>query len=136
MCLVDGTEIALQVDLVRDGNQDECRTIIRRYGDFDVRGTVRNALEAKLPKLAGTNAQKRLLMLERDQWHLDHETIAIQIEDVRSDFPLLKSIDELWIAETHDNRAIVLFAPLVHGRRYAPVYTFNGDALLHSASGY
>jgi hypothetical protein len=134
-CLVGGTEIALQVALVRDLSQNECRTIIRRYGDFDVCGTVRTALENKLPKLAATKAQKRLLMLERDQRHLDHRTIAAQIEDVRSDFPLLKSIDEIWVAETHDNRAIVLFEPLVHGRAYAPVYTFNGDRLL-SAPGY
>ena len=135
-CLVDGTEVALQVELDRDRSQNECRTIIRRYGDFDVRGTVRTALENKLPKLVETEAQKRLLMLERDQWQLDHGTIAAQVEGLRGDFPLMKSIDEIWIAETHDNRVIVLFEPLMHGRPYAPVYTFNGDRLLHAAHGY
>jgi hypothetical protein len=134
-CLVDRTEVVLQVELVRDVNQQNCRTIIRRYGDFDVRSTVRTALENKLPKLVKTQAQKRLLMLERDQWHLDHATIAAAIHDLRGEFPLLKSIDEFWIAETHDDRVIVLFEPLVHGRPYAPVYTFNGDRLLHAADG-
>jgi hypothetical protein len=135
-CLVNGSMVALEVELVRDRSQDECQTIIRRYGDFDVRGTVRTALEKKLPKLAGTKAQKRLLMLERDQRHLDHQTIAAQIEDLRSDFPLIRSIEEIWIAETHDDRTIILFEPLVDDRRYAPVYMFNGDKLMHAAAGY
>lgn len=133
-CLVAGNEITLQLELVRDESQQDGRTIIRRYGDFDVRATVRTALEKKLPKLAGTEAQKRLLMFERDQWHLSHHNIAAQVYDLRADFPLLASIDELWIAETHDNRTIVLFEPLVKGRRYAPVYTFVGETL-HRALG-
>lgn len=134
-CLIEGTEVTLQVNLVRDRSQNESRTIIRRYGDFDVCGTVRTALENKLPKLVETRAQKRLLMLERDQWRLDPGTIAEQIEDMRGDFTLLKSIDEIWIAETHENRRIVLFEPLIHGRPYAPVYTFSGDTM-HAAPDY
>jgi hypothetical protein len=134
-CLVGGVEIALQAELVRDPGQTDCRTMIRRYGDFDLRSTVRTALETKLPKLANTNVHKRLLMLERDQWHLDHGAIAAQIEEQRANFPQLALINEIWIAETHENRRIVLFDPVLPGRRYAPVYTFTGDQL-HRALNY
>ena len=136
LCRVNGTVIQLQVQLVRDLRQNSCRTIIRRYGNFDLSATVRTALENKLPKLVATVAQKHLLMLERDQWQLSHESVAAEIEGLRSDFPLLQSVDEIWIAETHDNGAIVLFEPVVHGRRYAPVYTFHGETLLHASRGY
>jgi hypothetical protein len=135
-CVVGGNEIALKVELVRDQSQHECRTIMRRYGDFDVRATVRTALKNKLPKLAAAKAQKRLLMFERDQWHLDHDVIATQIEHQYADFPQLALIDEVWLAETHDNRHIVLFDPVVHGRGYSPVYTFRGDTLHHRSPGY
>jgi hypothetical protein len=53
----------------------------------------------------------------------------------RGEFPRLKAIDGIWIAETHYDRVIVVFEPLVHGSPYAPVYTFNGDTLLHPADG-
>ena len=65
----------------------------------------------------------------------DFVGFAAAIHDLRGEFPLLKAIDEFWIAETHDDRVIVLFEPLVHGRPYAPVYTFNGDRLLHATDG-
>jgi hypothetical protein len=134
LCSVGSDEITLHVELVRDPSQSECRTLIRRYGEFDVRTTVRTALENKLPKLVGTKAHKRLLMLERDQWHLNHGAIAAQIEDQRVDFPQLALIDEIWIAETHDDRHIVLFDPVVPGQGYAPVYTFSGDTLQYARS--
>ena len=69
-------------------------------------------------------------MLERDQWHVDHAAIAAELECLRCDFPLLASVDEIWIAETHDNRHIVLFDLVRPNRRYAPVYTFAGERLL------
>jgi hypothetical protein len=49
-------------------------------------------------------------------------------------FPQLALIDEIWIAETHDDRHSVLFDPVVPGRGYAPVYTFSGDTLQYARS--
>lgn len=130
-----GRELLLQARRVKDPSAKDYLTLIRRYGQFDVEETVRIALEKKLPKLAATNVQRRVLMLERDQWHLDHTAIGAAVEAHRPFFPQLASVDEIWIAETHDSRHIVLFDPLFPGRGYAPVYTFSGDTL-HRSPGY
>jgi hypothetical protein len=122
----------LQTRRVKDPNAKEYLTLIRRYGPFDVEGTIRTALEKKLPKLLATDVQRRLLMFERDQWHLDHTCLAAAVQALRPHFQDLKSVDEIWIAETHDNRHIVLFEPLLPGREYAPVYTFVGETLHRS----
>jgi hypothetical protein len=123
-------EIMLQVELVRDLGTKEPRTLIRRYGVFDLAATIRTAFTTKLPKLVGTPASRRLLMFERDQWHVDHTAIAAEVKVQRADFPQLASVDEIWIAETHDNRRYVLFEPLQPGRPYSPVYSFHEDILL------
>ena len=75
----------------------------------------------KLPKLVATEADKRILMLERDQWHVDHAAIAAELECLRDDFPKLALVDEIWIAETHHNRHLVFFDPVRPDRSYAPV---------------
>jgi hypothetical protein len=134
-CTTDGGEIVLQMHLVRDRSIRSGKTVIRRYGQFDMASTVKTALKRKVPKLAGTRAAKRLLMLERDQWHVDHAALAREIEVCRPDFPAMASVDEIWIAETHESRRIVLFDPVLPGRSYAPVYTFVGDEL-YRAPGY
>jgi hypothetical protein len=127
--LGDGTAMRLQAHLVRVPGA-EGSTIVRRYGPFDVTGTVRTALAKKLPKLTATSANRRLLMLERDQWHLSHEDIGLAIEEHRPAFPQLQSVDEVWIAETHENRNLVLFAPVKPDRAYAPVFAFSGNNLI------
>lgn len=129
-CVAAGREVVLQVRLVRDSSAGSGKTIIRRYGAFDLASTVRAALTTKVPKLARTPAAKRLLMLERDQWHVDHGALAREIEVCRPNFPAMDSVHEIWIAETHENRRIVLFDPILPGRSYAPVYTFVGDDLI------
>ena len=105
-------------------------TLIRRYGPFDLSSTIRTALEKKLPKLVATEADKRILMLERDQWHVDPAAIAAELECLRDCFPKLALVDEIWIAETHHNRHFVLFDPVRPDRSYAPVFAFDGDARL------
>jgi hypothetical protein len=135
-CLTNtGRELVLQTRRIGDPGAKSYLTIIRRCGDFDLPATVRTALKTKLPKLAQAPAQRRVLILERDQWHVDHAAIAEQIEAQRSDFPLLSAVDAIWIAETHDNGQTVLFDPVIRGRGYGPVYTFSGDHL-HRFPGY
>jgi hypothetical protein len=126
--LTDGRTAELQV-LRQSTPGDKGQTIIRRYGPFDLASTVRTALEKKLPKLLATKTNKHLLMLERDQWHVNHTAIRAELERFRGPFPLLASA-EIWIAETHENRRIVLFDPVLPGRAYDPVFTFVGDVLL------
>jgi hypothetical protein len=134
-CTSGGRDFVLQTRLVRDPSSPSGKTIIRRYGDFDLASTVKTALATKLPKLVRTAAMRRLLMLERDQWHVDHTALATEIEVCRPGFPEMASVDEIWIAETHDERRIVLFDPVLPGRGYGPVYTFTGDDL-HRYPGY
>jgi hypothetical protein len=61
---------------------------------------IEKALEKKLPKLVKTSADKRILLLERQQWILHPQDILDEIEKRRSSFPDLARVDEIWIVET------------------------------------
>jgi hypothetical protein len=54
---------------------------------------------AKLPKLIATNANRRILLLERNQWTLSERQIHVEIEKRRSAFPGLARVD-VWTVET------------------------------------
>jgi len=126
--LSDGRSIALRVNVVVDSGK-ECRTLIRRYGDFDLAASVSQALVAKLPKLSRTLASKRILMLERDQWQLSNEAIAAEVKLQRPRFPLLADVHEIWLAETHENGDIVLFVQATGQTPNMAEYCFAGRAL-------
>ena len=74
--------------------------LIRRWGPTNVDATVEKALKAKLPKLAKTPADVRILLLERSQWSLSEAQIWQEIRCRAADFPLLGEIAEIWFAET------------------------------------
>jgi hypothetical protein len=74
--------------------------LIRRYGPTDVGGAVEKALIDKLPKLAKTDAEVRILLLERSQWSLSEQQIRQEVQERATSFPLLKAITEIWFAET------------------------------------
>ena len=126
--IVGGKTITLQIRLVRSPGHDG-QTIIRRYGPFDLASTVQTALENKLPELVATKADKRILILERDQWHVDHAAIGAELKRLRGDFSHLALI-EIWIAETHADGHFVLFDPVRADGSYDPMYTFAGEQLL------
>lgn len=126
--LPDGRTIDIQASAIPT-EVGKGLTTIRRYGPFDVAATVRGALQTKLPKLTGAGARKAVLMFERDQFMLNHGIIMDELERQRPNFPLLSGVDEIWIAETHEDRRLVLFDIVRPDRRYAPVYTFIGDHL-------
>lgn len=133
-CPLANGSLTLQVERTPLGDAPGM-THIRRYGTFDVDATVRTALERKLPKLVATQADKRLFLLERDQFTLSHGIIIGALQKLRSEFPGLASVNEVWIAETHEGRNIVLFEPLQVGRPYSPVYTFAERRLLSRLDG-
>jgi hypothetical protein len=93
-------DLQLQVRVIGDADFEGKPPLIRRYGPVNVGETVEKALRAKLPKLAATAAEKRLLMLERNQWALDEKQIHDEIESRRSAFPDLAKVNEIWIVET------------------------------------
>jgi hypothetical protein len=54
----------------------------------------------KLPKLVGTIATKRVLLLERRHMNHTPEMILDEIARQRTKFPQLANVDEIWIVET------------------------------------
>lgn len=74
--------------------------IVQRYGEMHVMESVRKALKSKLPKLAGTDVDCRILMLERDQGFVRPSDICKDVESLRPEFPLLSRVHEVWICDT------------------------------------
>ena len=74
--------------------------IVQRYGELRVVESVRKALDKKLPKLAATDVNIRILMLERDQAWIDSDEILQHIEVLKPEFPGFAAVNEIWIADT------------------------------------
>jgi len=100
-CRIGGAipDVILQVRVILDPTFAG-GPLIRRYGPVDVGETVERALKAKLPKLVGTVADRRILLLERNQWSLNERDIHDEIEKRRMAFRALESVDEVWLVET------------------------------------
>jgi hypothetical protein len=58
------------------------------------------ALKQKLPKLARTRADKRILFLERRHMNLYPKSMLDEVEKRKSTCPNLARVDEIWILET------------------------------------
>jgi hypothetical protein len=138
-CIVPGTggkpdfEITLTLKVIAlDG---EGKFHVRRQQVADTLGDViESMLSKKLPKLVNTPATKRLLLLERRHMNLAPKQILDEIQKRRASFPMLNSVDEIWIVET-------MFYGTDFGRDYirfelfqdeglASSYDFNGTQLL------
>jgi hypothetical protein len=100
-CPVDDSlaDVTLQTRVILDPGFEGKPPQIRRYGPTDVGETIEKALKTKLPKLAATDATKRILLLERNQWRLDELEMHDEIEKRRDTFPALATV-EVWIVET------------------------------------
>ena len=75
------------------------KLLIRRYGDIRLDEVIEKALRTKLPKLARTTADTRMLLLERDPFTLAPLHIYDAIEQQRAVFPDLADVQEIWIVE-------------------------------------
>lgn len=89
-CRISGamSDVILQVRVIPEPTFAG-QPLIRRYGPVDVGETVERALKSKLPKLVGTVADRRILLLERNQWSLNERDIHDEIEKRRPGFPAL-----------------------------------------------
>lgn len=75
--------------------------MIRRYPvERSLGEVVEKALRQKLPKLVKTEADRRILLLERDQMTLSELSIYDEIEKRSIVFPDLAEVHEIWFAET------------------------------------
>jgi hypothetical protein len=61
---------------------------------------VEKALRGRLSKLAKTQADRRMLLLERDQAWVGVSSIYDEIERRRPQFGELDVVNEIWIADT------------------------------------
>ena len=79
---------------LKRGNADEpgALHVRRRQVDVNLGDVMEKALRKKLPKLANTKADQRILLLERQHMNLLPEMMLQEIEDRRATFPELASV--------------------------------------------
>jgi hypothetical protein len=72
----------------------------RQQIDDNLDDVIDKALKKKLPKLVQTNADRRILLLERQHMNLYPSRMLEEIEKRKGIFPELARVDEIWILET------------------------------------
>ena len=77
-----------------------CLHIRRDAIKNDFSEVIRTVMEKKVTKLAEQPADKRVLILERQHMNLVPKQILDEVRRQAADFPLMASIDEVWILET------------------------------------
>ena len=104
-------------------------TVRRQQMDDTLGKVIEKALTKKLPKLINTQADRRLLILERQHMNLFPNRILEEIEAKRTDFPALGSVDEIWILETmfYDREGYLRFELFRHGRLAASIDFIHGQ---------
>ncbi len=108
----------------------------RQYQDETLGLIVERALRKKLKKLAGTEAECRVLLLERDRFPLSERRVLKEIEARRADFVELATIDQIWFAETmfYERDRCVEFH-LYDGNKLAASLTFLRGRLITKVDG-
>ncbi|MGA9055839.1 MAG: hypothetical protein WB763_04940 [Terriglobia bacterium] len=61
---------------------------------------VRESLASKLSKLVDAEADKRILLFQKEWPVYSHYRLGRVLESIESDFPLLAKVDEIWLADT------------------------------------
>ncbi len=74
--------------------------IVRDQMPMTLASTVERALKTKIPKLVGTQADKRILLFERDQMAPGDNQIYDEVVELAPAFPDLEKIDEIWFVNT------------------------------------
>jgi len=93
-------KLVFQVSTTPLDDPSEKFLIVQRYGELRIGESVEKALRNKLRKLARAEADKRLLILERDQPWVHPRQICEEVERLRPSFSDLAVVDEIWIADT------------------------------------
>jgi hypothetical protein len=61
---------------------------------------VEKAIQRKVPKLARTNADKRILLLQREHISMSETEVLVEIEKLAETHPDLSKVDEVWMVNT------------------------------------
>lgn len=106
-------------------------TVRRQQLEDTLDAVIERALARKLPKLVQTEADKHLLILERQHMNLFPSRILEKIDGQRSKFQELSSVDEIWILETmfYDREGYLRFERFKSGE-LASSLDFRGAELL------
>lgn len=95
----------------------------------DLDAIVKKALGTKVPKLARTPAEKRILLLERDQSCFSALAIYRHIAEASASFPELATIHEIWFADTSKQSEGWAFFSLIDGRGCIEFLNFENGTL-------
>jgi len=74
--------------------------ISRRKMPGDLGTIIEKALKTKIPKLVKTAADRRILLLEREQIGLGDSQVYCEVVKLAPKFPDIAKIDEIWLANT------------------------------------
>ena len=125
-------ELGLQVSAHEPGERDHVY-VSRQLPHDSLESIVRRALERKLPKLANEPADRRVLLLEKGDIARGITDARAAIDKIADEFPLVKSVDEIWLAITHcwESEATVFFYELYPaiGSRRLKVEGFSAAAM-------
>lgn len=93
------SQISLYIRVVPIGGAGKVH-VRRQQVEDNLDEVIKKALTKKLPKLVGTSADRRILLLERQHMNLYPSRMLEEIEKRRNHFPELGGINEIWILET------------------------------------
>lgn len=99
--IVGGLPFALEVQVIKTDcpGQPGKIFIARKWPDKPLENIIRKALGDKLPKLIDAKADRRIMLFE-ENIPFGEVVIIETIESVKGEFPNLRKIDSIWIADT------------------------------------
>jgi len=106
-------------------------SVRRQQTEENLSDVIEKALKRKVPKLVKTEADKHILILERQHMNLYPGRIMEEVEKRRSIFRDMAKIDEIWIVETmfYERESYLRFERYVNGALVKSL-DFQGDKFL------
>jgi hypothetical protein len=96
----------------------------------DLDKVIEKALQRKLPKLIKTEADRHILLLERDQFTFHPNLMFAELERQRPKFLLLGQVDEVWHVETIFSEQGYVYFEQRKGAETGASFMFEGGALM------
>lgn len=98
---IAGVPFHLSVDVDKEPTTNAPHLFIDRWMPKEtLEAVVRTVLTTKLPKLVAAQAMKRILLLEKNSLPRGYGEVGETIEALRTDFPRLERIDQVWVVNT------------------------------------
>jgi hypothetical protein len=122
----DDLEITLTIKAMALPEHGQLNVRRQQIGN-DFGDVVQRVLIKKLPKLAKQEADRRILILERQHMNLVPDQILDEVVIQSASFPQMSDIHEIWILETIDYQSGGYFQfELLKDRKHIARLTFNG----------